>query len=249
MTEEQSSPEEQAANAARMLAEAAKFEAEAAKAAAETRTEEVRARDAAARALKVELEAAELADDDRNRRATDDYHHVYRFDGEVSALSVNKCIAKLTEWHRLDPTCDIEIIFSSPGGSIFDGLELFDFIVELGQRGHKTTTGGAGIAASMAGILIEAGQHRYLTRECWLLIHRAAFLAMGSTYEVEDRVELIKRIENRIIEIFVSRSDGKMTRQRIRRNWERKDFWLDADQALEFGLIDEIRAVPGLPAA
>jgi ATP-dependent Clp protease protease subunit len=80
-----------------------------------------------------------------------------------------------------------------------------------------------------------------MTRECWLLIHRAAFGAVGQTFEVEDRVELIKRIEKRIISIFVNRAGGRITAAKIKRNWDRKDFWIDADQALEFGLIDEVR--------
>ena len=97
------------------------------------------------------------------------------------------------------------------------------------------------MAASMAGILVQAGDTRYLSTECWLLIHRAAFMAIGQTFEVEDHVKLIQRIEKRIINIFVRRSDGKLTSQKIKRNWERKDWWLSSDECVELGLIDEIR--------
>lgn len=134
------------------------------------------------------------------------------------------------------------MVFSSPGGSIFDGMELFDYLVELGYEA-PVVTGGAGMAASMAGILVQAGTKRYLTRECWLLIHRAAFLAAGKTYEIEDRVDLIKRIEDRIIKIFTDRSE--LTSRKIRRNWERKDWWLSSDECVTMGLIDEVRGVPG----
>jgi ATP-dependent Clp endopeptidase proteolytic subunit ClpP len=230
---------EREANAVRLAAEAEKATAEAARERAATRREVAMAREA-------ELKAKVSEDSDQARRAGDEYHHVYRFEGQVGEGSVNKCISKLTEWHRLDDDCTIEIIFSSPGGSIFDGMKLFDFIVELGKMGHKTITGGIGMAASMAGILVQAGQTRYITRECWLLIHRASFGAIGSTYEVEDKLKLISRIEKRIIQIFVDRSSGKLTRAKIKRNWDRKDWWLSSDECLELGLIDEVRGIPGL---
>jgi ATP-dependent Clp endopeptidase proteolytic subunit ClpP len=232
--QQQVSPAEQAANAARARAEAAKFLAEA-------RKEDALARSAEASADQAELKATVAGEEDAARRASDEHNHVYRFDGEVGATSVGKCISKLTEWHRLDPDCPIEVIFSSPGGSIFDGMELFDFIVELGENGHEVTTGGAGMAASMAGILVQAGTKRFLTKECWLLIHRAAFGVVGQTFEIEDRVKLIQRIEKRIIDIFVSRSNGKLSASKIKRNWERRDWWLSSDDCLTLGLIDEVR--------
>ena len=230
---------EQEANAVRLLAEAERATAEAHKADAETRR-------GIALAIETELKARKVEDEDQARRAGDEFHHVYRFEGQVDEGSVNKAIEKLTEWHRLDPDCTIEVIFSSPGGSIFDGMKLFDFIVELGHRGHKTITGGIGMAASMAGILVQAGQTRYITNECWLLIHRAAFIAFGKTFEVEDHLKLIQRIEKRIIDIFVERSDGKLTSQKIKRNWDRKDWWLSSDECLKFGLVDEVRGLPGM---
>jgi ATP-dependent protease ClpP protease subunit len=73
------------------------------------------------------------------------------------------------------------------------------------------------------------------------MIHRAAFGAWGKTYEIEDEVKFVKRMEERILDIFTSRS--KLTRNKIKRNWERKDWWISSDEAQELGLVDEIRAV------
>ena len=148
---------------------------------------------------------------------------------------------KLTQWHRKDPKCPIEIVFSSPGGSIIDGFELFDFIQYLRGKGHTITTGSLGMAASMAGILLQAGDVRWIGHQAWLMIHRAAFGAIGKTYEIEDEVKLVKRIEGRILDIFTSRSN--LTKHKIIRNWDRKDWWIDADEALEMGLVDEVKAM------
>lgn len=230
----QMTPAEHEANEAKLRAEAAKALAEADKARAEAR--------------QAVIAAEQEEDDERRRKAADDFHHVYRFSGDVSESSVQRCMKKLTEWHRLDPGCNIEIIFSSPGGSIWDGVELFDFLRGLSEEGHRVVTGGIGMAASMAGILLQAGDHRWMGNECWVLIHRAAFIAWGQTQDVEDRVELIKRIEKRIIDIFVTRSGGKLTANKIKRNWERKDWWLNSAECLEYGLVDEVRAT-SLPVA
>lgn len=187
---------------------------------------------------KIELDG-ELEDIDL-RNAKDYMNHLYRFNSKVSSESVKRCMEKLTEWHRLDPKCDIEIIFSSPGGSIIDGFELFDFLQDLRYQGHHITTGTLGYAASMAGVLLQAGDVRWVGQQAWVMIHRAAFGASGKTFEIEDEVRFIQRIEDRILGIFTSRSN--LSKAKIKRNWDRKDWWISADEALTMGLVDEIRA-------
>jgi len=219
-------PEESTARARRLNAEAEKLEAE-------------------ARSFKAKATADELAlkmtqEKDARTRASDHHHLIYRFSGPVNTQSVGSCIETLTEWHRLYPGETIEVIFNSGGGSIIDGFELFDFLVDLGENGHEVITGCTGMAASMAGILVQAGTTRWMSKESWYMIHQAAFGAMGKTFEVEDTVEWIKRIQKRILEIFVARSDLKMAT--LKRKWERKDWWIDSDEALKVGLIDEVRA-------
>ena len=185
-------------------AEALKTEAEASKAKYEAHEAEIKY-----------LEVRQKFD---RQRAEDEMNHLYRFTGEVSGSSVSRCMKKLTEWTRMDAKCDIEIVFSSPGGSIIDGFELFDFIQELRAKGHKVTTGSLGMAASMAGILLMAGDVRWIGHQSWMMIHRAAFGAYGKTYEIEDEVKFVRRIEERILDIFTHRS--KLTKSKIKRNWD-----------------------------
>jgi ATP-dependent Clp endopeptidase proteolytic subunit ClpP len=194
-----------------------------------------------AEAAKAEIEANKTYTSRQKELYDDEENCLYRFSKEVSHASVQACMGKLTQWHRQDPKCDIEIIFSSPGGSIIDGFELFDFIQHLRSSGHKVTTGSLGMAASMAGILLQAGDVRWIGHQAWLMIHRAAFGAIGKTYEIEDEVRLVKRIEERILDIFTSRS--KLTKAKIKRNWDRKDWWIDADECVKLGLVDEIKAM------
>lgn len=187
---------------------------------------------------KTELEAISLQRQDAWLRATDANNFTYRFFDEVYNGSVTICMQQLGIWHRLDPTRPIEIIFCSPGGDVISGMALFDYIQELRQT-HKVTTGTMGYAASMAGILLQAGDHRWMGRQSWLMIHEASFGAIGKTSEVIDTVEWVKRVQERILRIFADRSN--LSERQVRTKWSRKDWWLDAEQALDLGFADEIR--------
>ena len=216
-------------------------EAETRKAQAEARKTEAEASKAEYESYKASIDYEKAVRTRRKELAVDEENHLYRFSGTVNNLSVERCMSKLTEWARIDPKCDIEIVFFSPGGSIIDGFELFDFIEGLRSAGHCITTGSLGMAASMAGVLLQAGNHRWIGHQSWMMIHRAAFGAIGKTFEVEDEVKFVKRMEERILDIFVSRS--KLTGSKIKRNWDRKDWWINADECVKLGLVDEIRGV------
>lgn len=205
--------------------------AEAGKAAAETRK-------ALAEAEVAEIDLAKRRHEESKRLAGDEHFHVYRFQTAVEAGSAKACMDQLATWHRLDPGCPIEIVFNSPGGDVVNGLALFDYIQELRRAGHRVTTKALGMAASMAGILLQAGDVRVMSAESWLLIHEASFGVSGSFGDVEDRVKWIERIQDRILDIFAARS--KLSKSQIRRRWHRKDWWLSSDEALKLGFIDEV---------
>ena len=170
--------------------------------------------------------------------SSNEHHRVYLFSGAVSDASVKLCMVRLTQWHRLYPGQPIKIVFTSGGGSVIDGMALFDYIQELRREGHLVTTATLGLAASMAGILLQAGDIRVMGKEAWLMIHEASFGAQGKTGEVEDTVEWIKKVQDRVLDIFAARSD--MTKAQIKAKWLRKDWWISSDEALKLGLIDKI---------
>lgn len=216
-----------------------KFAAEAEKARAE-------ARKASAEAVEAEHNAvvAQIARDreayKRDRELAGDAHRrIYRFVSDVSSSSVKSCMDELTIWSRLEPGCAIEVVFTSPGGEVVAGMALWDFLQELRRDGHHLTTTARGYAASMAGILLQAGDVRVMGKESWLLIHEASFGVAGSFGDVEDRVEWIRKLQGRILDIFAQRS--KLSKAAIKRRWHRKDWWIDSDEALKLGFVDEIR--------
>lgn len=215
----------------------AKLEAEAAKLTAE-------GREAIARATLAEIKLERERQDDIEQAASDRERHVYRFNGQVDRGSVVGCVSTLALWDRLDPECDIEVIFNSPGGSVIDGMALFDLLSALSLRGggtHKVTVGSRGYAASMAGILLQAGDVRWLGANSYLMIHEIAAGTGGKIGEIQDAVKFYEAICEQVIDLFVERSEGKVTREEFVKNWERQDWWLFASTALRYGFIDEIR--------
>lgn len=188
-------------------------------------------------------------DRERHKRdkelASDEHHCVYRFLSGVSEDSVKKCIDQLATWHRLEPGCEVTIVFNSPGGSVVDGMALFDYIQEMRRNGHRVITKALGMAASMAGILLQAGDERVMSAESWMLIHQTQFGAIGTFGEVEDRVKWIEKIQNRILDIFAARASSSeaekpISRATLARRWHRTDWWISSNDALRLGLIDRI---------
>jgi len=239
-------PEEVEADIARTKAETIKAEAEARKASAEAAKTEHEAEVA-----RIEAEEAGFAlekvkinfDREQEKRdrelAENSYQHIYYFNERIDAGSVKVCMQELDYWDRSAPECPIEIIFFSPGGGVIEGMALFDKITQLRAQGHQVTTAAIGYAASMAGILLQAGDKRVMGHESYILIHEVSFGAGGKIGEVEDEVAFVKKIQSRVLDIFASRS--KLSKATIARKWRRKDWWLDSTEALKAGFVDELR--------
>ncbi len=225
-------------------AEVAKLEAEAALAKANARKAKAEAKKAEAEARSAELKLAEEEQAAEEEDASDDNCRVYRFNGPVSEATTKACISRLTLWHRLEPKCDIEVVFNSPGGSVVDGMALFDKLVHLSKRGggsHKVTIGVQGMAASMAGILVQAGDVRWIGAQSYFMIHEISAGTGGKIGEIKDDVKFYEAVCAQVATLFVERSDGKITADEFKKRWERQDWWLLAGEALSYGFVDEVR--------
>jgi len=182
--------------------------------------------------------------------AQDCFEHVYYFLDSVGDATAERCMATLDLWDRLDPGCELTIIFNSPGGEVVAGLALFDHIRWLSRKGHRIVTIAEGMAASMAGILLQAGDHRIMGKEAWVLIHETAFGTSGKMFQIEDRVAWVKRVQERILDIFAERSKEAhekgtatkpLSKANFKTNWSRKDWWLSSEECLKHGIVDEVR--------
>ena len=182
---------------------------------------------------------------DRARRqeqrstAQDDQHFVYQFDDEVDHETVSKCVRRLMEWHRTNPNCDIEIQLNTFGGEMFSGFRLIDVIHNLREQGHTITTSVYGVAASMGAVILQAGTHRVAGKNAFLMLHQGSARVDGSIGDIEDDQELLKKLQARLLDNLAERSTLSSTK--IKSTWNRKNWWINADEAMTLGFIDEIR--------
>lgn len=214
------------------------WEAEEARERALARKYEAQAKQAEYEAEQTRLELLDQQRDEALYKSGDFENRVLRFHETVGQNSTRAAIQTLTNFHRLSPGCDIKIVLNSPGGSVIDGMALFDHIRWLSGTGHKITTIAQGMAASTAAILLQSGDYRIMSRESYLLIHEVSAVAWGTTGQIEDEVELIKKMNSRIVDIFAARST--LSRRAIMTRWQRRDWYIDSAEALKHGFVDEI---------
>lgn len=205
---------------------------------------ELEIRVAELRTFKASAESAEMVlkmsrDKEALYNASDAKHHTVRFIGTVNGNTAASAVEKLVSYHRIAPECAITFVIDSGGGDIIAGFHLFDTLLWLRENNHHITTVALGMAASMGGVLLQAGSTRIMAPQSSLLIHEAQFATSGSFGQVEDQVEYVKKLQDRILDILAERST--LSKRQIKTRWMRKNWWLMADEALTLGFVDDIK--------
>lgn len=161
------------------------------------------------------------------------------FDG-VDDDTVHPLMMGMAHWSRNHPGAPITLLINSPGGSVISGFAFFDFLEELRRSGHRLTTKGFGMQASMGGIVLQAGDERVMSARSWLLIHEVQGLVAGSFSQMDDDMKFNERLQKQAVAILTARSN--LSERAIKNRWKRKDWWLDATEALKSGFIDRIES-------
>jgi len=188
-----------------------------------------------------ELALKEAQREEKYNAAWPDQQRVYTFYGEVEPEAIQKCIEELGIWSRRDPKQPITIQLNSCGGYCIDGIALYDYIQQLRKIGHYFTIIAIGEASSMGGIILQAADWRVMGATSELLIHEVAAEQYGSKTVswIHDRHAYLLKLQRRMDEILAERST--MTAMEIEEKAKKLDWFLDANEALELGFIDEIR--------
>lgn len=157
--------------------------------------------------------------------------------GEVNSESANLVIAQLIYLEAKNPNKDISLYINSPGGSIASGLAIYDTIKYLKCDVSTICTG---MAASMGALLLCAGTKgkRYALPNSEIMIHQA--LGGVSTVQNTDFQIYAKRLEKDRVRTakIIAECAGKDYDQ-VYKDTDR-DFWLSAEEAKEYGLIDKV---------
>lgn len=162
----------------------------------------------------------------------------YMFYNPVVEPTVAKAMHDLELWARQRPGEPMVVTFNSPGGLVTDGFALYDFLRDLSRRGHHITTRCIGMAASMGAILMQAGDDRVMTPNAYLMIHEISGGAEGKLSEMEDVAKVVKAFQDRALTILTNRSN--MSKNVISAKWKKRDWYMDAPEALRQGFIDRV---------
>lgn len=149
---------------------------------------------------------------------------------DATAEAINACLLYLDSVSQ-EP---IHIYVNSPGGSVTAGLAIYDMMNAVKSPVYTYCTG---LAASMGSVILAAGEKRYCMANAEVMIHQPLGGTQGQATDMKICCDHIIKTRERLEAILAKRT-GKSVKE-IHEACER-DNWLDAQNALNFGLVDEI---------
>ena len=154
--------------------------------------------------------------------------------GEITDATSASIISQLLFLSSNDENKDIYIYINSPGGSVTAGLSIYDTMKYIKP---KVVTIGMGLCASMGAFLLSSGDKRYALENTKIMIHQPLGGAKGQATDIMIVAEEIIRIKNKLNEILSKNSNQPLSK--IEQDTER-DFYMDSEQAVSYGIIDSI---------
>src|SRR6267378_2237820 len=162
--------------------------------------------------------------------------------GDIEKDTARACIERLRDLAN-ESNRPITLFINSAGGNVTDGLAIHDAVRHIISRGIEVIIIVQGMAYSMGSVVLQAASEgrRLAFPHSWIMIHEPAkWAGWQSTSAAAQHLERLKQMQDQIYKILSSRS-GKPLRQIIR-DTKRTDFYLDAQSARDYGLIDAIVA-------
>ena len=155
--------------------------------------------------------------------------------GEINNELANSVVAQLLFLDSLN-TDDISIYINSPGGSVTDGMAIYDTMNFIKS---EVSTIGIGMCASMAAFLLSSGKKgkRYVLPNCEVMIHQPLGGANGQATEIKIAAEHILKTKDKLNRLL-SINTGKDLNT-IEKDTDRDNF-MTANEALDYGIIDKI---------
>lgn len=155
---------------------------------------------------------------------------------QIDDYTANVIQAQLLYLDSSDPGKDISIYINSPGGSVYAGLGIYDTMQFIGSNVSTICTG---IAASMASVLLVAGTKgkRFGLKHARVMIHQPMGGMQGQAADMEISVRQIIKVKEELYTI-ISDHSGQPYDQ-VEKDSDR-DYWMNAQEAVEYGMIDEV---------
>ncbi len=160
--------------------------------------------------------------------------------GEVNDSVSNSICAQLLFLEADDPDADISFYINSPGGVVTAGMAMYDTMQYIKP---DVSTIVMGQACSMGSLLAQAGTagKRKMLPNARHMIHQPSGGATGQATDMEIQVREILAMKKNLTEIYVKHNSAGKTYEQLVADMER-EFFMSADEALAYGLVDEIIA-------
>lgn len=165
---------------------------------------------------------------------------IITLNGPVDTYSAENIVNAMLYLEGKNPEKEIKFYINSPGGSVTDGMAIYDTMQYISC---PVVTIAVGLAASMGAFLLAGGEKgkRYALPHAEILIHQPLGGASGQATEIDIAARHILKTREILNEILAERCGQSL--EEVEKNTER-DRWMSAKEALEFGIIDEIVAKP-----
>ena len=164
-------------------------------------------------------------------------NRIIKLSKTIDAEESEKIIDQLLKLDTMKSNKDITFYINSPGGSVSDGMAIYD-VMQMIKSDIKTIC--IGRCSSMAAVLLSGGTKgkRFITPNSEVMIHEVSSFNMGKIGELKINYEHSNTLNERIIKLLANNT-GKTIKQ-IRHDIQLKDRWFNAEEALKYGLIDKI---------
>lgn len=155
---------------------------------------------------------------------------------EVNEHTANVIVAQLLHLANEDSEKDISIYVNSPGGSVYDGLAIYDTMNFIKP---DVATYGIGLQASMGAFLLSSGAKgkRHLLPNSRVMIHQPSSGTQGKVTDQEISLREALHLKERLAIIMAKNTGQKLTK--IKTDMER-DFWMGASEAKDYGIVDHV---------
>ena len=177
----------------------------------------------------------------RGERAYDIYSRLLKerivfLGDEVNSTTAGLVVAQILFLEAEDPDKDIHFYIDSPGGSVTDGMAIYDTMQYVKC---DVSTICIGMAASMGAFLLAGGAKgkRMILPNAEVMIHQPSGGTQGQATEIQIAAEHILRTKKKLNEILAENTGNPV--EKVAEDTER-DNWLTAEEALEYGLVDKI---------
>lgn len=161
-------------------------------------------------------------------------------EGWMGGLSAKRFAEDLKKLGALD---QINVRINSPGGSVFDGVAIYNTLV---NHGAQIIVDIDGLAASIASIIAMAGHEIRMAENAFMMIHDPWTISAGSADELRKQADLLDKIRDQLIDTYMKRAT--VNRDDISQKMT-EETWLTAAEALDIGLVDSVSAEMKLAAS